>query len=84
MGYDLRFEKTAKREFLKLPPIVARRLQPAIERLVENPRPDGVKKLQVFKNQYRIRVGDYRVIYRIEDETERVLILKISHRRDSY
>ena len=51
-------------QFLKLPPIVARRLQPAIERLAENPRPDGVKKLRVFKNQYRIRVGDYRVIYR--------------------
>ena len=84
MGYDLRFEKTAKREFLKLPPTVARRLQPAIERLAGNPRPDAVKKLRGFRNLYRIRVGDYRVIYRIEDESERVLILKISHRRDAY
>jgi len=53
-----------------------------IEQLPHNPRPPGVEKLTGTNNEYRIRVGDFRVIYLIEKK--RLLILKVAHRRDAY
>ena len=84
MSYVVVFENSAERELLKLQPSVARRLEPFILALEHTPRPASVKKLQIFDHRYRIRVGDYRVIYHIDDDAKRVIILKISHRRDAY
>jgi mRNA interferase RelE/StbE len=50
----------------------------------ENPRPDGVKKLKGLVNTYRIRVGDYRVIYRINDQELMIVLLNSNHRKDVY
>ena len=55
-----------------------------ISALSHNPRPDGCKKLAGFENIYRIRIGNYRVIYNIKDEILTVLVVKIGHRRDVY
>ena len=57
----------------------------AINALASEPRPDGVKKLSTSKNGYRIRVGDYRVLYQVTDKNVMVvLVLKVAHRRDVY
>ena len=52
--------------------------------LADNPRPRGVEKLEGRENRYRIRVGDYRVIYEIHDEVLLVLVVRIGHRREVY
>ena len=57
----------------------------AISAPASEPRPDGVKKLSTSKNGYRIRVGDFRVLYQVTDKNVRVvLVLKVAHRRDVY
>jgi len=55
-----------------------------MEALTRNPRPHGVKKLSGEQNLYRIRAGDYRIIYQIRDKELVVLVLKLGHRRDVY
>ena len=55
-----------------------------IEALAENPRPPGCEKLIDRGNQYRIRQGDYRIVYTIDDDRLVVLVIKIGHRRDVY
>ncbi len=72
------------RELKKLAPKVRQELSAAISALATTPRPDGVTKLSGSKNSYRIRVGDYRVLYRITDKELLVLVVKVAHRRDVY
>ena len=60
------------------------RITDRILALAENPRPDGVVKLKGIENEYRIRIGDYRVRYEIEDQNLIVLVLDCRHRRDVY
>ncbi|MFM7189701.1 MAG: type II toxin-antitoxin system RelE family toxin, partial [Microcystaceae cyanobacterium] len=60
------------------------RLLAEIRSLAEEPRPQGVKKLKGYDKTYRIRVGDYRVIYKIEDQEMLILVLSSLHRRDAY
>lgn len=69
---------------MKLPRDIQHRLDPALLALADNPRPPGCKKLQGREETYRIRVGDYRVIYRVEDDRLIVLVIEIGHRRDVY
>ena len=58
------------------------RLLDAIELLAHSPRPDGVKKLTSTENAWRIRVGDYRIIYSIEDDILVVTVVRVAHRRE--
>jgi mRNA interferase RelE/StbE len=60
------------------------RIRDHIDKLAENPRPPGAKALKHGAGRWRIRVGDYRVIYRIEDDRLVVLVIKIGHRREVY
>ena len=55
-----------------------------IQNLADEPRPDGVVKLKGSDNEYRIRVGDYRVRYEIDDESQLVQLLQCKHRKDVY
>jgi mRNA interferase RelE/StbE len=55
-----------------------------IQHLAENPRPDGVIKLKGFDNEYRIRIGDYRIRYEINDKELTILLLQCKHRKDAY
>lgn len=60
------------------------RITSRIESLAENPRPFGAKKLQGFEDTYRVRQGDYRIVYDVDDRSATVVVLKISDRKDVY
>jgi mRNA interferase RelE/StbE len=60
------------------------RIKSRIESLAENPRPFGSDKLEGFENTYRVRQGDYRIVYDIDDSTATVIVLKIRNRKDVY
>ena len=82
--YHIIYKGSAAKELRKLDKEAQRRLLMAIETLGITPRPDGVKKLKARFNQYRIRVGSYRVVYEIRDEQLLVRVLRVAHRRDVY
>jgi mRNA interferase RelE/StbE len=82
--YRILFAPAALRQFRKLSPQAQRRLAPRIDALMHNPRPAGVVKLSGADDIYRIRVGDFRIIYEIQDIGLVVLVLKIGNRRDVY
>ncbi len=84
MVYRVEFAPRAEGEFRKLPRPAQVRLKARIDSLAGNPRPQGVQLLSGDERLYRIRVGDYRIIYAIEDEVLLVLIVKLGHRRDVY
>ena len=83
MPYEIRFKPSAAKELAKLPRDVQRRIAPAIEGLAANPRPPGVEKL-AGTDAWRIRVGDWRIVYAIEDRVLVVLVLHIGNRREIY
>jgi len=83
--YTVTFKKSAEKEFEKLSTHAIRRIAPAIDALAMDPRPVGAKKLEGQKESlWRIRIGDYRVIYLIEDVIKIVEIRRIGHRKDIY
>ena len=73
----------AVRQLRKLDPHVAPRVRGAIELLAVDPRPPASRPLR-GRPGFRVRVGDYRVIYRIEDDVLLVVVLRLGHRRDVY
>jgi mRNA interferase RelE/StbE len=82
--YSVQFAPSAERDLAALDKPVQRRVAARIDALAVNPRPAGVTKLQGEANAWRIRVGEYRVIYSIEDAQLVVLVIKIGHRREVY
>lgn len=82
MNYQVIFSKGALKQFKKLSSDLQERIQTHIDELAIEPRPNGVKKLE--NDLYRIRVGDYRVIYQIQDNILLVNIVKVSHRSKAY
>lgn len=84
MSYEVKFSRGAKKQFRKLPIDVQQRIQTKINDLAIEPRPNWVKKLQADDNSYRIRVGDYRVVYEIDDDVLIVTVIKIGHRSEIY
>lgn len=83
-GYSVQIEKPAWDELMAVPEKMRERLSVALESLEAEPRPSGVVKLAGASDLYRIRVGDYRIIYSIEDQVKIVLVEKVGHRRDVY
>ncbi len=83
MAYQVVFEKTALKAIQKLDKSIQIAVINAIENLANNPRPNGYIKL-TGRLAYRIRVGNYRVIYNINDKQVTVLILEIGHRKEIY
>ena len=84
MNYKIEFAKQAAKQFKALPRQEQQRLKTKIDNLEIDPRPSGVIKLSGEKNLYRIRVGNYRIIYSIQDSRLLILIVKIGHRKDVY
>jgi mRNA interferase RelE/StbE len=82
--YRIEFAPAATRQFKKLPRDVQVRISRRIDTLAETPRPAGVKKLEDEASLYRIRVGDYRVIYTIQDKLRLVLVVTLGKRADVY
>ncbi len=83
MNYRLELTPKARRNLKHLPEMVRRRMEQAIDGLVLNPRPHGYKKL-AGRDEYRIRVGEYRIIYEIHDHIVLVKILTVGHRGGVY
>jgi len=84
MAYRIEFTSAARKQFAKLPDAIRPRLAEVIDPLGENPRPFGVVKLAGQDDVYRVRAGEYRVVYRIEDDKLVVLVLKVGNRREVY
>lgn len=84
MRYQIRLAPGAERQLRKLQKKEQRRIGRRIDALAEDPRPVGVEKLSGEDDFYSIRVGDWRIIYTIEDDILVVLVLKVGHRRDIY
>lgn len=83
--YTIKFDRKVKKDFKSIPAQDIKRIKSAIKDLGNNPRPDGCTKLKGDKRDYyRIRVGNYRVVYYIEDDILLVLVVRVSHRQDVY
>ncbi|MBE9204712.1 type II toxin-antitoxin system RelE/ParE family toxin [Synechocystis salina LEGE 06099] len=80
----MKFKTSAAKEFRKLPLKLQQRLQIAINNLKNNPRSGDTIKLRGSDYLYRLRVGDYRIIYQIDDQNKIVVIFRVGHRRDVY
>jgi len=84
LQYAIEFRPSARRDFVRLPKDVIERIDGALLALRPNPRPAGSTKMAGYQNRYRIRVGDYRIVYEIHDKLLVVLVVRIGHRRDVY
>jgi mRNA interferase RelE/StbE len=84
VSYRIEIKSSAAKELEKLPRKMIPKVVTAINGLAENPRPQGVKKLVGFEHTYRIRVGDYRVLYDIFEKKLIIEIIRIRHRKDVY
>jgi len=84
MPYQIIIRPAAEKSMDKIPLSVRGRIADAIEELRSNPRPAGVVKLAGDENLWRIRIGDYRVVYEIHDDRLIVLVLRVAHRKDVY
>lgn len=83
MTYEIQILPAAVRELRKLPPEAKRRVQAVIELLADDPRPPASKKL-TGRAEWRVRTGDYRVLYRVEDAVLTVVVVRAGHRREVY
>jgi mRNA interferase RelE/StbE len=83
-SYRVTLTASAERELHRLPALVIARIMQRLGRLVSDPRPPGCKKLKGGDKQWRIRVGDYRVVYEIDDTARMVDVTRIGHRREVY
>ena len=81
--YKISIKKSAAKELETIPKKDIDKIIPRIRSLADNPRPQGSQKLSA-KEQYRIRQGDYRIVYAVQDQEFSVHIVKIGHRKDAY
>lgn len=84
MSYRIEYGSEARRNLKKLDPFMQRRILSRIEELADDPRPHGVETLAGPERLYRVRVGDYRIVYAIEDRALVVLVVRVGHRREVY
>lgn len=82
--YEVYLERHAERDLKALPSDIFQRIIPHIKALANNPRPPGSKKLAGSRNDWRVRVGDYRVVYEISDKGKSVRVMGVRHRREVY
>lgn len=84
MTYRIELSPAAVRQLRKLDGRARRRVQAVIELLAQEPRPVGAKKLAGGDGEWRVRTGDYRIVYEIDDGVLVVLVLAVGHRREVY
>ncbi len=84
MSYQVIIPKPVQKQLDELSDDVLKRVIEKLDGFKENARPPGCIKLKGFKNEYRIRVGDYRIRYEINDREKLVILLHCRHRRDIY
>ncbi|HRQ38873.1 MAG TPA: type II toxin-antitoxin system RelE/ParE family toxin [Chloroflexota bacterium] len=81
--YEIKVRGQARKQILRIPPPHFERIHTSIAALAQQPRPADAKKLS-GQTGYRIRVGDYRVLYEIDDDANRVTVYRVKHRREVY
>lgn len=84
MPYNVVLTRSAQKQLRKLPARIADLIEEKLLELEGNPRPSGCKKLVGEDNAWRIRIGDYRVLYEIQDKMLIVHVVDINHRKDIY
>ena len=84
MRYKISINSKAKKILEKVPLQLAKNIRDRIRNLADNPRSGNVVKMKGFDTLYRLRVGDYRVIFEIHDDQVLILVINIGHRRDIY
>jgi mRNA interferase RelE/StbE len=84
MTYTVIIENKAQKEFLKISPPHDGNIKKVIDKLSETSRPHGMKKLSGLKDGYRIRIGNYRILYTIDDKRKIITIYRIKHRKEVY
>jgi mRNA interferase RelE/StbE len=82
--YSVEMKPSARKELERLPGKLIERIFPKLEGLALEPRPAGCKKLKGGQREWRIRVGDYRVVYTVDDEKLLVSVMRIRHRSEVY
>ncbi|MDQ6631545.1 MAG: type II toxin-antitoxin system RelE/ParE family toxin [Verrucomicrobiota bacterium] len=83
-SFRIEWPKSTKKDLRKLPPHEVVRIVAEVDLLAEKPFPHGVEKLSGFENAYRIRVGNYRIIYEVFVDAKLIEIQRIRHRKDVY
>ena len=83
-SYAVELKPSARKELEALPDSVLARVVRRVESLTNDPRPAGCKKLKGYKDQWRVRIGDWRVVYIIDDTDKLVSVTRIAHRREVY
>lgn len=84
MTYTIITPKSVQKQLDALPEEIYERIAVKIQKLAEEPRPDGVVKIKSTETEYRIRIGNYRVRYEIDDKELLILLLQCKHRKDVY
>jgi mRNA interferase RelE/StbE len=84
MVYTIFFKESAQRELGDLDKPIRKRIAKKIDSLAADPRPPGAEPLKGGEGEFKIRVGDHRIIYRVDDQSVTVLVIRIGHRGDVY
>jgi mRNA interferase RelE/StbE len=82
--YEVSLERAAERDLRRLQKQIRSRVVHALRTLAGTPRPAGVRKLEGSESDWRIRVGDYRIVFEIDDPSKVVRVMRIRHRREAY
>ena len=82
--HEVYLEHAAEKDLKKLPGEIFQRIIIHIKSLAETPRPSGCRKITGTKNDWRIRVGDYRIIYEVDDNARVVKVMRVRDRREAY
>jgi len=83
MAYAVSYTETARRQLLKLPRQVQPRIARAVNQLGVDPRPPGCRKIIGTEDVWRIRIGSYRVLYRVRESQLEVIVIRVADRKDA-
>ena len=84
MAFRIEWKKSTRKDLRKLPSATVDKIIAAVEGLVENQFPHGVEKLSGSEHAYRIRLGDYRIVYEVVAESKLIEVQRVRHRKDVY
>lgn len=82
--HDVLLERAAERDLKAVPRAVFDRIITQLKALAHNPRPTGCRKIVGSQNDWRVRIGNYRIVYEVDDKANTVRIMRIRHRREVY
>jgi mRNA interferase RelE/StbE len=82
--HEIYLERRAERDLKRVPTGEFDRIICAIRALAEDPRPTGCRKIEGSKSDWRIRIGDYRVVYEIDDGAQTIRVMRVRHRSEVY